>query len=536
MRLSLVRSSHTRLVMLWGAVGLAGCGALDAAPPTAGTTELAAPPPGRAGYLLEVDTRRRTARVETPRPSASAAGGPSFSILEGEAIGLEVRNYSVSDIGAFSPGKVRVRFDVSVTNRLAGVALEPPLTAEGGAVVPSLMFFPLMQSAAMTTGTTAVSADGAIVVDRASHPLVEPSVDWDGDGTLARWQGFDFAGDSGCTAPAPGCSRWEALPPLGPGETSPARTVGFDIDPTVSGFRAWLLLVANLRGGVPQPPPVDPPPADTAYRGIPFGEFHLPAESFGSTFTGAYRFATPASIIAILDSARGAHARVILNLTGSRRRFTNQDGTFNLTLWKQIVDEFRGLDLRPYLADGTLEAHYIVDEPNSLGTWGGRAIAYSVIEEMARYSKSIWPGWTTVARVNPQWLRGAPFPWVYLDAAWAQYAGPLRMGQIAQFRQESVRAAQELRLGLVVGLNVLNGGDGSSGIDGPRDALAEGLYQMSAAEVREYGVVLAAEPYACGFLNWQYDPTFDARPDVQASLREVSGVATNRWNAPCRRH
>jgi hypothetical protein len=32
-----------------------------------------------------------------------------------------------------------------------------------------------------------------------------------------------------------------------------------------------------------------------------------------------------------------------------------------------------------------------VDEPNDETEWGGRDIPYEEIEEMARYSKSIWP-------------------------------------------------------------------------------------------------------------------------------------------------
>ena len=50
---------------------------------------------------------------------------------------------------------------------------------------------------------------------------------------------------------------------------------------------------------------------------------------------------------------------------------------------------------------------------------------------MARYSKSIWPGLATVARVAPSDLAKATFQWSYLDAGWAQYN--TKMGDIRTY-------------------------------------------------------------------------------------------------------
>jgi hypothetical protein len=112
---------------------LAGCTASDwSAPGEPTDLALGSAAQGRAGYLLEVDMRRRAVRVAAPIESQRAQSGlgPSFSILDGQSIGLTVDNYEVSELGQYSPGKVRVRFDVSVANRLPGLTLAPAALGE----------------------------------------------------------------------------------------------------------------------------------------------------------------------------------------------------------------------------------------------------------------------------------------------------------------------------------------------------------------------------------------------------------------------
>jgi hypothetical protein len=81
-------------------------------------------------------------------------------------------------------------------------------------------------------------------------------------------------------------------------------------------------------------------------------------------------------------------------------------------------------------------------------------------------------------------------------------------------------------------MNLLTGGTSESGIPGylPR------TWAMSASQIRRWGSVLAAEPYACAFSMWKYnkaDPAYLERPDIQAALADVSRVATNRARAAC---
>jgi hypothetical protein len=85
----------------------------------------------RAAFLAEVNVR--TGRIRISAPSTGLGGGGrsrtddlSLSLLGGDATLLTSSNFSASAVGAFQPGKVRVSFDIAITNRLSGVDLVGP--------------------------------------------------------------------------------------------------------------------------------------------------------------------------------------------------------------------------------------------------------------------------------------------------------------------------------------------------------------------------------------------------------------------------
>jgi hypothetical protein len=287
-------------------------------------------------------------------------------------------------------------------------------------------------------------------------------------------------------------------------------------------------------------PDAGPGGPDSSFAGvgqaIPFGEFK-PAESdFGLPYTGAVTPASRSGLAAALRSAQEAKTRLVINLAGGRRNYTNPDGTLNLELWKRRIDQYRDVDFAPYVTEGLVLAHSLVDEPRWPGNWGGRAISFEEIEEMARYSKTIWPSLpTTVSgETRPGLLRG--FEWHYLDVAWAQWTGPLygsgASQSLEEYRNESVAYAKELGLGLILGLNVLDGGDGSSGIPGA----VQGHWRMTGAELQQAGVVLAQTPYACALFIWRHDPEYERRPDIRAAMDTIALAAASRGGTSCVRH
>jgi hypothetical protein len=289
--------------------------------------------------------------------------------------------------------------------------------------------------------------------------------------------------------------------------------------------RAPLLIAALLVAALPAGP-------QAAGVGIPFGPQHLPPGSLDATYTGTMWIVQPSTVISQLDAARRARARVILNLSTTKGSQA-PDGSFSLELWKQRIDRFRDINFESYIADGTLLGHYVMDEPHSATNWNGRAVPFADIEAAARYSKMLWPSMTTFVRTHPEFLEGASFRWSHVDAAWAQYTA--RRGDAGIYLKRQVATARSLGLGLVVGLNLLNGGTAESGIPG----FHKGKWAMSAGQIRSLGRVLAAEPYACAFSMWKYDradPSYLQRADIKAALAEVAKIAANRPRTSCRVH
>jgi hypothetical protein len=270
-------------------------------------------------------------------------------------------------------------------------------------------------------------------------------------------------------------------------------------------------------------------------QGIPFGEFALPPDQFRSPYTGAVVPVTRSSVASVLRAAQDHKLRLVLNLGGGASHHINPDGTFNLELWKAQIDTYRDVDFSPYVTEGLVLAHFLLDEPGASQTWGGQTVSRSQIDEMAAYSKSIWPSLPTTVRASAEWLRQGDTTYASLDIAWAQWAGPTHGGAVGltpeEFRDKNVARAKELQLGLIFGLNLLDGGDGSSGVPGTKP----GWWQMSAAELTQVGTVLAGAPYACALLSWRHHAPFESRPEIRAALDSVARLAATRGGTSCMR-
>ena len=549
-----------------GLAALVGCMASDSEAPSAREDELAtgSTAPGRMGYLLEVNTRRRAVRVAAPAEAQQAQQGigPSFSILDGEAIGLTVDNYAVSEVGQYSPGKVRVRFDIAVANQLPGLALVPPALGGDGSPRSSLMLFPLLQNATLTSGATAINEDGSILVNRRSDTVVEPSADWDGDGGQPQWRGFDFSGDSGCAARAPGCTPWEAVPALLPGESSPVRTVGFDLDPTVSEFRAWLLLAADLRSDTT----VVPRPPIFTGGGIPMGPYGLfgRADAAGSdpgpgteAFTLGLDAYTPDNVIFYIVAARARKLRLILALTGGPHNI-NQPGDylsvidgvlqFDRAKWDARLASYNTPAIRTAIAegvaDGTIIGASVMDEPYVSGrgdgnTWGPVGTMTKVrVDSLCGAVKRYFPA--LPAGVGHQHQLFEPQnSYRVCDFVMDQYSS--QYGPVTEWRDAGLAMAARDGYAVAFSMNVLNGGIRDNDDDGVWECpvpLTGGRgtqspnCRMTPEQVRSFGLALG--PAGCALALWWYDDVFMANPANQQAFHDVAARLASLPAPPCR--
>jgi len=244
-----------------------------------------------------------------------------------------------------------------------------------------------------------------------------------------------------------------------------------------------------------------------------------------SVHTGGVRGITPSAILSYLAQTKAKGGRALLNLGREAR---NADGTFSLTAWKARIDQYRGVNLGPYIADGTLIGHFLVDEPHFQSRWGGKIIPQSTVEEMARHSKQLWPTMATIVNAPLHWLADSPITYTFLDAGWAMYWSSTSSNP--KWAANQVASAKRKGLGMFSGLNVLDGGNGTSGFRGNYPH----RWAMSASELRSYGSALLSQSYVCGFAMWKYTSAYYDRPDIKSAMAELSTKAKNHAKTSCR--
>jgi hypothetical protein len=291
------------------------------------------------------------------------------------------------------------------------------------------------------------------------------------------------------------------------------------------------------------PPAAEPNPSGTAETadttvvsqavgsGIVFGSMNMPNAYLNDVHTGWMQGGplSPENIISQLSGARAKGGRVVIKLCKGRDEYVkNADGTFSLTKWKSLVARYKNVNLGPYITDGTIIGHYLIDEPHRASRWGGKIISPATLEQMAKYSKELWPGMTTIVRVVPSWLATSGIRYTYLDAGWAQYTSG--KGSASSWVAAEVASAKRQGLGLLVGLNVLDGGNGSSQLRGT----SSGKWAMSASELRSYGAAMMGDSYACAFYMWTHDLSYYGRSDIRSAMADLSAKARAHARTSCR--
>jgi hypothetical protein len=242
-------------------IALAACADTALTPPAAVLpTDPAIPAQYRAAaFIFDVSATKKTVSITAPSatnisPIAAASlnlgvsTGWSYSVLGGDVIGLSTSNYQASAVGAFIPGKLRITFDVSINNRLAGIRLVTPTFPTPPAGVTGVQAFPFQMSVTSTAGSVEKGTANNEAVITPSLGLVVPSSNWDGNP-------HNFFNDAGCPVTATDCFRYESFGEIGPLASSTMQQIGFDVDPTVAIFRVKVLVVADLENNVGGPPP-----------------------------------------------------------------------------------------------------------------------------------------------------------------------------------------------------------------------------------------------------------------------------------------
>jgi hypothetical protein len=254
----------------------------------------------------------------------------------------------------------------------------------------------------------------------------------------------------------------------------------------------------------------------TRFRGgIPIGTSAQPTSAFGSELNGALRNIAPKYLMKELAAIKARGGKVVLMMAGHERHYKNRRHEFDLGKWKARINRYRGVNFGSYVRDGTVIGHFLIDEPYDRVNWR-RPIPAGTLDEMARYSKQMWPSMATIVRAEPYLIKGR---YRYVDAAWAQYLH--RKGNVHEYVRRNVAEAQRMGLGLVVGLNLRHGGFPNKS-------------WMSASEIQNFGSALLSSTYPCAFISWQYNANYLRSRAVRSAMGVLRNRAQNRAQRSCR--
>lgn len=262
---------------------------------------------------------------------------------------------------------------------------------------------------------------------------------------------------------------------------------------------------------VPAAAPAGSPFLPFGLKGMDVGEIGQPP--FSAAQTPAHHSAD--TLRQAAEAARRHRVKLFIRLTGSRTRFQNADGSFSLAKWKKDLDRLRGFDAGPYVADGTVIAAELINEPEDPNNWGRTIVSKADMEAAAAYAKAIWPT-LPVGGGRSDYLQRYG-PWQHVDFGMSQYAK--RKGDIESWRRQTVAASKAAGVALILSLNIAGG--------------EVRKRPLAADDIRRLGSVLARDDYACMLTGYQYDAAYLTQPAVMDAFRAIAAIAASHPAPPC---
>lgn len=462
-------------------------------------------------YADEGDISWFTVSVSAPEMETITETFSPSGALEAIIYNIPAGSNRLFTVSAYTAGTLMI-FAGSATSDIADgatasvsitlVETNPATETLGAAQVAGFNILPTIDSLTASSETISVGETSTLTV---------VASDVDGDALTYTWS--TSAGSFSSTTAA--ITTWTAP------STAGAYAISITVDDGRGGEAA-----ASITITVEEEPAVDIPFGFWGLNGFhTAGGFADVQDRFGITIFQVASDNPSWTVGTFLPLIRSAGLTVTLRMTSNPDYSTS----FNLATWKTKIDTWVGSGVQEFIDDGTLTGHMLLDD---IYNFTGADPTAAELDEMARYSKEKLPGLFTFVREQAS---NAPVPvsgaYQYVDAFVNQYAS-FSDGNINDYVQDNVAAAESLNVGLIMGLNLCDGGDGSSGQRGWRTDRV--TYAMSAEEITTYGETLLSVPDVLMFLMWEYDGLetwsdgitigsdyFD-QPDLQTALYDLS--------------
>jgi hypothetical protein len=266
--------------------------------------------------------------------------------------------------------------------------------------------------------------------------------------------------------------------------------------------------------------------------GVPFGPFSLWKGIAGlptagvAPFTASIDYTDANLIVQRISTARALNKKLLLMTTDNGHAPYITAGAFDLVKWKAAMDTYKTPEIQAAVAagvaDGTIIGNSLLDEPNHKD-WGG-VITKATLDEMASYSKSIFPSMPAGVVAPFNWRPTERYQVVDFIVAqtWKTTVTP------AEFRDGVLSAAKLNGVAVALSLNLF-GAPPVAGCALTKD----GTCPMTAAEIRDWGQVLGVA--GCALFMWKYDATYMTVPENAQALKDVGDLLAKSPTKSCRR-
>jgi hypothetical protein len=273
----------------------------------------------------------------------------------------------------------------------------------------------------------------------------------------------------------------------------------------------------------------------SAPSGIPFGLTGIKPDTMPSGTIWTEGYLTSKNVSSLRDALQAADAltpkiRMWFVMTGGNEQdfMDLPDSSFNLERWKDTLDKYAAPiapdgpsshypELKPYIENGTFLGIVMLDDLENFTP----DPTFAQIEAMAAHAKMRYPGLLTAVRLEANKLKvtsgGAPY--AQLDVAWSQYR--YERGQASTYRDTEIQAAQDVKLGLVLGINITEGGPPRLS-DVPPDSLLSWGNEF---------LKPGSSDYVCAFNMW--DKSYDNL--THANMTTLANKAASHVTSTCKR-
>ncbi len=210
--------------------------------------------------------------------------------------------------------------------------------------------------------------------------------------------------------------------------------------------------------------------------------------------------------VADLQAAREHGDKAFVALTGSHSNFTDENGNFSLSLWRDSLDRNNLEAIQPYVNDGTIVGLYAVDEPFDWN--GGTGPTLAEIDAMCAYAGQQLPGIACGVNAPASWLSGYDYQhlgFIFTQSNFQRLTSPAAWANWAD--QQAQTSSELIDVPLYLSVNAYTG-------------------SPTAAQIQDAALALVNSGHAKGVMMWKWGlPDFNSVPgmlDAMSTVAEAS--------------